>query len=142
MHARGATAARGLALAVVVIASAVAAAAVAADAASFEGGLRAASALRDPGTPSPERASAGGVLYAERCAVCHGTAGRGDGPAASALDPRPANLQLHVPQHTDGELYYFISVGVPGSAMPAWRATLSSEQRWSLVRYLRELAGH
>ncbi|MGH7949007.1 MAG: c-type cytochrome [Candidatus Binataceae bacterium] len=31
-------------------------------------------------------------LYATRCAVCHGTSGRGDGPGAGNLDPKPPNF--------------------------------------------------
>jgi len=34
----------------------------------------------------------GGATYREYCAVCHGTAGRGDGPAAAALAKAPADL--------------------------------------------------
>jgi len=30
--------------------------------------------------------------YTTHCAVCHGTAGRGDGPAAKGLTPPPADL--------------------------------------------------
>jgi mono/diheme cytochrome c family protein len=36
----------------------------------------------------------GADLYKEYCAVCHGTAGKGDGPAAAALKNRPADLTL------------------------------------------------
>ncbi len=63
--------------------------------------------------------------------------------AASAIvaaGPKPADLVLHVPQHTDGELYYMVSVGFPDSAMPAWRSVLSEQQRWEIVHYLRVLA--
>jgi cytochrome c len=31
-------------------------------------------------------------LYASRCAVCHGKSGRGDGPGASNLNPRPPDF--------------------------------------------------
>jgi mono/diheme cytochrome c family protein len=42
--------------------------------------------------PQREMNPAGGELYARYCASCHGSSGRGDGPAAPALDPRPADL--------------------------------------------------
>jgi mono/diheme cytochrome c family protein len=35
---------------------------------------------------------AGAELYARYCASCHGATGRGDGPAAASLAPRPADL--------------------------------------------------
>ena len=103
-------------------------------------GLNAASSLHNPIAPSVEAVNDGRAIYRERCIVCHGDRGRGDGPAGATLEPRPADLVLHVPQHPDGELYYFISVGFPQSAMPSWRAVLSEEQRWELVHYLRVLA--
>ena len=40
----------------------------------------------------PTSAASGQVMFKEYCAVCHGTAGRGDGPAANALKKRPADL--------------------------------------------------
>lgn len=84
----------------------------------------------------------GRVVYHEqmRCVACHGPRGRGDGPLASALTPPPADLVLHVPQHPDGELFWYVSRGSPGTAMPAWDTVLDEDDRWSLVHYLRELA--
>ena len=103
-------------------------------------GLNAASNLQNPVAPSTEAVDGGRAIYRERCVACHGDRGRGDGPAGVTLNPRPADLVLHVPQHPDGELYYFISVGLPESAMPAWRTVLSERERWDLVHYLRVLA--
>jgi mono/diheme cytochrome c family protein len=103
-------------------------------------GLIAASSIANPVLPTTEAVNAGRAIYRERCVACHGDRGRGDGAAGVTLEPKPADLVLHVPQHPDGELYYFISVGFPESAMPAWRSVLSEDQRWELVHYLRVLA--
>ena len=66
-----------------------------------------------------------------------------DGPAAFTLTPRPANLQVHVPLHAEGELHYWIANGVPGTAMPAWAkrepAPLGDTEIWQVVRYLEAL---
>lgn len=40
----------------------------------------------------PPRALSGKILYERHCASCHGPEGRGDGPAAEALEPRPSDL--------------------------------------------------
>lgn len=101
--------------------------------------------------PTPDNADSvakGKALYQATCVVCHGVVGRGDGPAAFTLVPRPVNLQLHVPQHAPGELFYWISTGIPGTAMPAWqnvdlatgKPRLSDDDRWSIIRYVQALA--
>jgi mono/diheme cytochrome c family protein len=66
---------------------------------------------------------AGGEHYARYCASCHGATGRGDGPAAAALSPRPADLTrstlalAELIQRIDGRS----AVPAHGtSAMPVW----------------------
>lgn len=41
---------------------------------------------------APESSSSGRTIYIEKCAVCHGRDGRGDGPAAAGLLTKPADL--------------------------------------------------
>jgi putative copper resistance protein D len=80
-------------------------------------------------------------LYQEHCAVCHGLAGYGDGPAAAALTPRPADLTAkHTAHHTVGDLFWWLSYGIKGSAMPGFAERLSEEERWDVINFLRTLA--
>lgn len=94
----------------------------------------------NPVPDTPEAIAAGGRTYQARCAICHGARGRGDGPAAQAMVPRPVDLILHVPQHAQGEIHYWISEGIPGTQMPAWKDQLTDTQQWELVRFLQALA--
>jgi len=60
-------------------------------------GIGAAHAQQTPTTVKkvpvhPTQSVAGKDLFREYCAVCHGTAGKGDGPAAAALKPQPSDL--------------------------------------------------
>jgi mono/diheme cytochrome c family protein len=103
-------------------------------------GLNDAVGLRDPEPVTESSIASGRALYRENCVACHGERGRGNGPSAVGLDPPPADLVLHVPQHTDGELFYMISRGMPNSAMPAWRSALTDRERWEIAHYLRVLA--
>ena len=84
----------------------------------------------------------GAKLFAANCTLCHGTKGRGDGPAAKSLPTPPADLTAeHFWAHSDGELFWYISHGFEapngGIAMPGFDGRLSSEARWDLIDYLR-----
>jgi mono/diheme cytochrome c family protein len=71
------------------------------------------------------------------CAPCHGANGKGNGPAAVALNPKPADwTAAPVQSETDGELFWKISTG--RGAMPPWKH-LPENERWSVVRYIRSL---
>ena len=93
----------------------------------------------NPILPSDASVAMGRTLYAQHCVACHGPLGLGDGPAGVALNPPPASLPSHVPLHSDGDIFAFISAGFPGSAMPAFKGTLTDEQIWHLVNYLHTL---
>ncbi|MGH2524550.1 MAG: c-type cytochrome, partial [Anaerolineales bacterium] len=96
----------------------------------------------NPIAPSADSIAIGQALYQANCVACHGPTGKGDGPVGLTLNPPPADLSLHtVPGvHTDGQLYEWISNGFPGSVMPAFKSTLSEDERWHLVNYVRTLA--
>ena len=81
------------------------------------------------------------TLYAEHCAVCHGTEGYGDGPAAAGLRPRPSDLTAkHTADHTAGDLFWWLTHGKEGTAMPGFQDRLSEEERWDLINVVRVLS--
>jgi copper transport protein len=97
-------------------------------------------AARNPFPPTEESLATGRAIFQERCVVCHGAGGRGDGPMAPELDPPPLDLTVHVPLHPEGQVYQYIAEGMPGTAMPAFEGDLTDEQVWHLVNYLEALA--
>ncbi len=80
-------------------------------------------------------------VYTANCAACHGQGGLGDGPAAAALKPRPPALASpELMRSTTPELMFRkVTIGVTGTAMPAFGDKLSAEDRWNVVAYLTEL---
>ena len=85
-------------------------------------------------------ASEGRGLYSKICSQCHGYQGKGDGPVAPLLKIRPANHSAAATQQqSDGALFWKIGEG--RGQMASYKATLSPEQRWHLVNYIRSLRG-
>lgn len=75
--------------------------------------------------------------FSQHCVSCHGSGGLGDGPLAASLPKPPANLsEPHTSLHTPGDMYGWISRGMPRGAMPGFAAVLDEEQRWDLVNFL------
>ena len=113
------------------------------------GGAAAARAEREPillasrGTAIPWQPccdlSVGKDVFQSQCAVCHGKGGKGDGLAAPAMNPRPANLTdaARMARLPDDSLVQVITRG--RNAMPAYEKLLSPEQIQELVFYVRSL---
>lgn len=81
----------------------------------------------------------GEEVYKSTCLICHGVEGRGDGPIAVGLDPKPVDYRAEqVKALRDGELFYIITNGIEGSDMLA-HGYIEEERRWHLVNYLRTL---
>lgn len=87
------------------------------------------------GAPDRER---GLELYREQCAVCHGVEGKGEGPAAYLLFPKPrdftrAYFKIRSTRSgslpTDEDLYRTITRGMPGSAMPSFEWMGEADRR-------------
>lgn len=76
-------------------------------------------------------------IYHDKCAVCHGERGKGDGHDAKLYDPLPTNFTdaNHINAATDGELFYKLSEG--RRPMPGFKKRLTEEQRWQLVLLIR-----
>jgi mono/diheme cytochrome c family protein len=73
------------------------------------------------------------------CVTCHGASGKGDGVAAAALNPKPANwTSAKVKGEADGVLFCKMSNG--RGPMPPWKH-LPDKERWDLVNYIRSVQG-
>jgi len=93
--------------------------------------------LKNPLPPSDAALKDIRPIYLDKCSVCHGDSGKGDGHDASRYDPRPTNFTdaQHINTVSDGELFYKISEG--HKPMPSFRKRLSEVQRWQLVLTIR-----
>ena len=107
--------------------------------------LAEARALTSPVPDSPDTVEKGKALYAGKggCVNCHGKSGMGDGPAAAALNPSPRNFHHRGfwKHRTEGEIFWVIKHGSPGTAMIGFKGTLSDEEIWTIIRYLHTFVG-
>ena len=85
----------------------------------------------------------GHALYVRSCASCHGMTGGGDGPAGRTLSPPPPAIGVRTltPVLTPTLAYNMVSVGVRGTAMPGFAASLTPQQRWNIINYIYTLRG-
>jgi mono/diheme cytochrome c family protein len=82
----------------------------------------------------------GKQIFTRECLVCHGDAGRGNGPYRDLLQPGPPDFgDGGYGDFTDSDYFWRISEGVPWSAMPAWKIHYGEEDRWKLVHYIRTM---
>jgi len=98
---------------------------------------------KSPLRPTSQDVDSGKKLFGQHCASCHGATGAGDGPAGADLFPPPANVAAasKSPMASDSYLLWTISEGgaPTGSAMPPFKRTLTEDEIWKLIAYLRVL---
>lgn len=96
---------------------------------------------QNPVAQTPESLEQGEKYYNRYCYVCHGMEGMGDGPVIKR-GFYPLNLTTPgVISRTDGYIYAYIRYG--GKVMmPSYRESITSEQAWDIVNYVRELQGN
>ena len=95
----------------------------------------------NPRTGVPGSVENGQVLFETNCVTCHGRSGKGDGPLAVQITPPPPDLTQHIPFHNDGTIFIWLTDGMPLDTdvkrMPAFKSSLSEDERWDVVNYLR-----
>jgi mono/diheme cytochrome c family protein len=107
--------------------------------------LAEARALTTPLPKSQETVEQGKVLYDGKgaCFNCHGKDGDGNGPLATQLNPSPRNFRHHGfwRHRTEGEIFWVIKNGSPGTSMVGFGGQLTDKEIWSLIQYLRSFSG-
>lgn len=107
--------------------------------------LAEARGLISPVADSPEMSAKGKALYEGKgtCVNCHGQSGAGDGPVSASLTPAPRNFRHHGfwRHRTEGEIFWVIKHGVPGTAMIGFGEQLNDEEIWAIIQYERSFGG-
>jgi high-affinity iron transporter len=105
----------------------------------FAASLGSAGAMDLP--KGPLSVDEGHRLFSTSCAACHGVEGQGDGPSAHTLSTAPPGIGSTrlTPELTPTLAYNVLSVGVRGTAMPAFAPALTPQQRWNIINYVYSL---
>ncbi len=97
-----------------------------------------ASSVVNPQPNNAETIKAGAKVYAKECISCHGETGKGDGAGAKDFTTPMADFtKAKTQDQADGALYYKITKG--RRPMPAYKDSLTDEERWNVVHYIRTL---
>ncbi len=102
--------------------------------------------MPDVGAPADDamKAADGGAVFATNCATCHGDDGTGGGAAAVGLEPPPADLTDATWTTGDGSMAALVNVvenGSPGTAMIAWKGTLTDAEINAVSEYVHAMGG-
>jgi len=101
-----------------------------------------------PGSEVKADASPGEKVFAKHCAVCHGPDGKGNGPAAPSMKPRPRDFTAGEYKYkttppgsppTDADLMKVVKQGLSASGMPYFSDVLSDAEIGDVVRHLKSL---
>ncbi len=89
--------------------------------------------------PTDSLVDIGKKIFQTTCVSCHGTDGRGDGPASTGLNPSPRNFTskegwVNGPKLTS--IYQTLQEGIKGSAMVAYQQ-FSPTEKFALAHYIR-----
>lgn len=90
-----------------------------------------ARAQQNPFDGDARAVAAGGKLFRQNCASCHG-------PDAGGLDDHPSLRTGRVRVATPGELQWLLTNGSMRNGMPSW-SRLPEQQRWQIIAYLKSL---
>ena len=94
--------------------------------------------------PLPDTAQTqadGKEAFSHYCVACHGLDGQNTGVpfVENVSPPIPSLASDDVQRYTDGQLKWILDNGIRPSGMPGSKGTLSDDELWSIVAYLRHL---
>jgi len=96
---------------------------------------------KNPLPDTPETLADGKEAFSHYCVACHGNDGQNTGvPFAEHISPPiPLLASADVQRYTDGQLKWILDYGIWPSGMPGSKGTLSDDELWSIVVFLRHL---
>jgi mono/diheme cytochrome c family protein len=100
-----------------------------------------AKSQKNPLPSNTETWNDGKEAFSHYCVACHGMDGQNTGvPFVDHISPPiPSLASDEVQQYTDGQLKWILDNGIRPSGMPGSKGTLSDDELWSIIVFLRHL---
>ena len=96
--------------------------------------------LRNPIQPSDENLITGVHLYAENCAICHGTSdAKPSNPAQGFYIEAPQLAKDGVEEDSEAASFWKVKHGIRFTAMPSFTTTLQDEEIWKITMFLKQM---
>ena len=97
--------------------------------------------VKNPLPDTPDTRADGKEAFSHYCVACHGNDGQNTGvPFAEHVSPPiPSLAAAEVQSYSDGQLKWILDNGIAPSGMPGSKGTLSDDELWSIVLFLRHL---
>jgi len=97
--------------------------------------------VKNPLVDTPDNRAEGKEAFSHYCVACHGNDGQNTGvPFAEHISPPiPSLAAADVQSYSDGQLKWILDNGIAPSGMPGSKGTLSDDELWSIVLFLRHL---
>ena len=97
--------------------------------------------IKSPLNPAePFVITRGKAVYLTYCAQCHGYNYDGNGTVGQSFHPLPTDLRSpDVQSKPDGELFQSVSYGIPGGRQPALQTTVTIDDRWHVIAFIKSL---
>ncbi len=96
--------------------------------------------LQNPFASMPDQKkylASGEKLWNSHCTVCHGTAGKGDGPVVGKY-PQPPDITTEIYKNR-GDGFFFHRITFGNALMPGYGHSIAPHERWEIVMHLRTL---
>jgi len=88
----------------------------------------------------PSVITRGKAVYLTYCAQCHGFDYDGKGTVGQSFHPLPTDLRSpQVQSKPDGDLFKSVSYGVPDGRQPALNTTITIDDRWHVIAFVKSL---
>lgn len=96
---------------------------------------------KNPLPDNKETWNEGKEAFSHYCVACHGMDGQNTGvPFVDHISPPiPSLASEEVQRYTDGQLKWILDNGIRPSGMPGSAGTLSDDELWSIIVFLRHL---